>query len=282
MTSWPQSGRSPTRPTGQDERRALGPAFFVSGATMKLQHQTWPEVEAYLKSKSGIIIPCGSTEQHGPVGMIGTDAICAEAVAVRVGDTAKALVAPTLTLGQAQFNLGFPGTISLRAKTLMALARDVVASLAGQGFTHIYFVNGHGGNIAPLQAAFQDLYRDLGGDLRCRIRSWWDHPSVAELVVGNYGDGEGLHATPSEISITQAVLHAVGGAKRPTNIETLDTAFIRDHSGDNHFDADSHRDRFPDGRVGSNPWLATAATGEQLLAAAVEATAADYASFLTE
>ena len=57
---------------------------------MKLQHQTWPEVEAYLKSKTGIIIPCGSTEQHGPVGMIGTDAICAEAVAIRVGDTAKA------------------------------------------------------------------------------------------------------------------------------------------------------------------------------------------------
>ena len=282
MTSWPQSGRSPTRPTGQDERRALGPAFFVSGATMKLQHQTWPEVEAYLKSETGIIIPCGSTEQHGPVGMIGTDAICAEAVAIRVGDTAKALVAPTLTLGQAQFNLGFPGTISLRAKTLMALTCDVVASLAGQGFTHIYFVNGHGGNIAPLQAAFQDLYRDLGGDIRCRIHSWWDHPSVTELVVENYGDGEGLHATPSEISITQAVLHTVGGTKRPTNIETLDASFIQHHRGDNHLDALSHRNRFPDGRVGSDPWLASAETGEKILAAAVEATAADYTIFLNE
>ncbi len=249
---------------------------------MKLQHQTWNEVEAYLEYKTGIIIPCGSTEQHGPVGMIGTDAICAEAVADRVGDTAKAMVAPTLTLGQAQFNLGFPGTISLRAKTLMALTHDVVTSLAGQGFTHIYFVNGHGGNIAPLQAAFQDIYRDLGGDLRCRIRSWWDHPNVAELIVGSFGKSEGLHATPSEISITQAILHAVGCLKRPINIEPLDASFIQDHRGDNHLDALSHRDRFPDGRVGSDSWLASAETGEKILSAAVKATAADYAIFLNE
>ena len=43
---------------------------------MQLQLCTWPEVEAYLKGASGIIIPIGSTEQHGPTGLIGTDAAC--------------------------------------------------------------------------------------------------------------------------------------------------------------------------------------------------------------
>ncbi len=252
---------------------------------MKLQHQTWQQVEAYLTDQSGIIIPCGSTEQHGPVGMIGTDAICAEVLAGRAGDSAGILVAPTLALGQAQFNLDYPGTISLRSETLMAVVRDVVTSLAGQGFRHFYFVNGHGGNVAPLQAAFQDIYRDAPADalLRCRVRSWWDHPPVAGFIAGKFGAGEGLHATPSEISITQAVLHAVGlTAERSAEVSPLAPEFIRDHRGDNHFDRDTHRSQFPDGRVGSDSWLASAEIGEQLLGVATAAITADVQSFLTE
>jgi creatinine amidohydrolase len=48
---------------------------------MQLQLQTWEEVEAYLQTSRGIILPIGSTEQHGPIGLIGTDAICAEVIA---------------------------------------------------------------------------------------------------------------------------------------------------------------------------------------------------------
>jgi len=249
---------------------------------MKLQHQTWLDVEAYLKTQTGVIIPCGSTEQHGPVGMIGTDAICAEVTAERVGAAGTILVAPTLSLGQAQFNLAYPGTISLRSETLMAVVRDLVTSLAGQGFTHFYFLNGHGGNVAPLQAAFQDIYRDAADPIRCRIRSWWNHPAVAAFVAENFGAGEGLHATPSEISITQAVLHAVGlDAARPGDVTVLSEDFIRDHRGDNHLDRQSHRAAFPDGRVGSDSWLASAEIGGHVLEIATTAITADYRTFLT-
>ncbi len=48
---------------------------------MRLQTATWPEVEAYLEHSKGIIVPIGSTEQHGPNGMLGTDAICPETIA---------------------------------------------------------------------------------------------------------------------------------------------------------------------------------------------------------
>ncbi len=48
---------------------------------MLLHLSTWPEVETYLSHSTGMIIPIGSTEQHGPTGLIGTDAICAEAIA---------------------------------------------------------------------------------------------------------------------------------------------------------------------------------------------------------
>lgn len=82
---------------------------------MKLAEMTWPEVEACLRESPGIILPTGSTEQHGPIGLIGTDAICAQAVAERAAEAAGAIVAPVQALSPAQFNLAFPGTISLRA-----------------------------------------------------------------------------------------------------------------------------------------------------------------------
>ena len=81
---------------------------------MQLQLQTWVEVEAYLRSNRGIILPIGSTEQHGPTGLIGTDAICAEVIARGVGEAAGALVPPTIAVGMAQHHLGFAGSMTPR------------------------------------------------------------------------------------------------------------------------------------------------------------------------
>ncbi len=68
---------------------------------MKLVEMTWPEVDERLKSDTSIIIPIGSVEQHGPMGLIGTDAMCAEAVAQRAGKLSGHLVGPTLPIGMA-------------------------------------------------------------------------------------------------------------------------------------------------------------------------------------
>ena len=53
---------------------------------MLLHLCTWSEVESYLKKSTGILIPIGSTEQHGPNGLIGTDAICPEFIGKKVGE----------------------------------------------------------------------------------------------------------------------------------------------------------------------------------------------------
>jgi creatinine amidohydrolase len=255
---------------------------------MLLENSTWREVEAYLNRSTGIIVPIGSIEQHGPNGLIATDAVCAEAVAAAAGDVADALVGPTIRFGVAPFNLHFPGTISVRATTLMALVEDYVGSLAGQGFDHFYFLNGHGGNVGAVRAAFHDVYAALaarrGGDerMRLRLRSWWELAPVNELRRQLYADREGQHATPSEIAVTMAARPGVVKPAVMAPLAPLTAAFLRDHGGDAHFDAADHRRRFPDGRIGSDPSLATAADGERFIALAGTAAAADYQAFLSE
>ena len=258
---------------------------------MRLQFCTWPEVERYLAVSRGVIVPLGSTEQHGPSGLIGTDALCAEAVAWRVGELYGVLIAPTVALGVAQFNLAFPGTLSLRASTLMAVIEDLSRSLLRHGFERIYFLNGHGGNIAPVKAALQDIYWPQSiaiapdarpGRLRFRLRSWWEYPQTNALRRELYGDREGLHATPSEVAITQALYpDAVRSAEMPP-AQPLAADFLRDRGGDAHPDAASHREEFPDGRVGSEPNLASADAGRRLLEYATEEAYRDYLALLTE
>lgn len=244
---------------------------------VRLQHCSWPEVEAYLRRRRALLLPAGSTEQHGPTGPIGTDALCADAVACAAAEQAGALVAPVLAYAPAQFNMDFPGTVSVSARTFVALFDDVVAALHRHGFERVYVLNGHGANLAPLAAATHDLYARLP-TLSVRLRSWWQFAAVDALRDELYGAWEGLHATPSEIAITRRLIGTLPGeVTRPER--PLSPEFLAEHGGDRHPPAARHRRDFPDGCVGSDPNLATAEHGARLLAAAAAAVATDFLSF---
>ena len=245
---------------------------------MLLNLCTWPEVEAYLGRSAAVIVPIGSTEQHGPNGLIGTDAICAEAIARGLGEATDALVAPVLAVGMAQHHMAFAGTMTLRPTTFIAVIRDCVASLAAHGFRRFYFVNGHGGNIAIAHAAFAEIYSErsmarAGADnqagVACTLRNWWLRPPVVALAKELYGEHEGLHATPSEVSLTQYVTGTVKTADMaPAPPATLDFA-----------DAFDFRRRFPDGRMGSHPALSSPEHGKRFYEAVVADLAPDYTAF---
>ena len=246
---------------------------------MQLQLSTWPEVEAYLARSRGIIVPIGSTEQHGPNGLVGTDAICPETIARGVGEQEDALVAPTISIGMAQHHLGFPGSITLRPSTLLAVVRDIVESLLGHGFEHIYFLNGHGGNIATVSAAFSEVWAEAsldrhGGNRpapRLKLANWWHGDGVRQISRELFGASEGSHATPSEVALTWYA-HPQAVNDTPLEPRIAPNGPIRD--------AADYRARFPDGRIGSDPSLASVAAGERLYQAALRDVAADYRGFL--
>ncbi len=244
---------------------------------MRLDLATWLEVEDYLKSSGGIIVPTGSTEQHGPMGLIGTDALCAEHISVAAAETASACVAPTLAYTPAPFNMSFAGTISISEPLFEALITEILDGIISHGFTHIYFVNGHGANLAPLNRV-AIKYKTVG----IRIKSWWDFETVNALRDEYYGDWEGMHATPSEVAITQAKHRVIPAGIATTPPEKLTPEYINQHAGDRHGPADEHRTRFPDGRVGSHSALATPEQGSALLKAAETAVAEDYMKFLDQ
>jgi creatinine amidohydrolase len=254
------------------------PGPVASTEVIRLQLRSWPEVEDYLSRCRGVIVPLGSTEQHGPTGAIGTDALTAEAVALEVGRRTGVLVTPAQAFGMAEHHLGFAGTISLQPSTLLAVLHDVVLSLARHGFERIYVINGHGGNIATARAAFAQAYgtaaaRGLPGAerLRCRLANWFTAGPVMREARDRYGDREGHHATPSEIALTLHLEPSLTAKQRP-----LPEAAP---AGPIHGPEDFRR-RHPDGRMGSDPFLATADDGARFLELAAAALADDLAAFL--
>ncbi len=244
---------------------------------MQLALATWQEVEDHLRGTDGIIVPIGSTEQHGPNGLIGTDHLCAEVVSKGVGDAIGCAVAPTLTYGMSQHHLGFTGSATLRPSTLMLVVHDVVRSLAVHGFRHFFFINGHGGNVATVTAAFDEIYaaHSLGDPVtpvRCRMVFWSGGPRAKAVADELYGDVNGQHATAGEVSLAQFyqqdhIKHAQMSPK------------VAPKSGP-FFEAADYRTRYADGRIGSDPSLSSPEHGKRLYDAAVVDMVEAYRAFL--
>jgi creatinine amidohydrolase len=245
---------------------------------MLLTLSTWQEIETYLAGCKAVVIPVGSTEQHGPTGLIGTDFLCTEEIAKAAGTEAGFLVAPTFNVGVAQHHMHFPGTLTLRPTTMIAALVDWSESLIHHGFRRLYWLNGHGGNLASVNAAIAEIYHEktfAAGrpSVSCMVRNWWDLPGVSELCRSLFPGVDGNHATPSEISITRFLF--------PDTVKTAALAPPLAPSGPIR-DAEDFKRRFPDGRIGSDPSRASAEAGARIFAAAVAGLAAEFKLFAAD
>jgi creatinine amidohydrolase len=109
---------------------------------------TWPEMNAAVEAGKVVLLPTGSTEQHGPHLPLDTDVFLAESVCLEVGRRMadKVLVLPPISYGLNQHHIDFPGTIHIEPETFIAFCLDITKSVAYHGFRKIILVNGHGSN----------------------------------------------------------------------------------------------------------------------------------------
>jgi len=233
---------------------------------LALSQLTWPEVETYIATGKPLLLPLGSFEQHGPMGLMGTDYLCAETVAMAAAGIAGWLVAPPLVYTPAPFNMAFAGTVSVSVPTFSLLLEEVCSSFISHGFNQIYLLNGHGANLEPARQVIKNLAPHA-----IKLRSWWDFDEVQDLRQKAFGTWEGMHATPAEISITQVNQRRLDPDLAREPPMPLSEAYIKAHSGDRHGDPVSHQRTFPDGRVGSHSALASPHIGTQLIAIAAQA-----------
>ena len=157
---------------------------------MLISEMNWMQVEEYLKGNDRCILPTGSTEQHAYLSLT-VDTILSSRLAKEVGDLAGVPVYPVIPFGLAQQWTAFPGTVTLRIETYLALVRDVLDSIRRAGFRRILLVNGHGGN-APAQGMLREWMMD-NPDSTVKWHNWYNAPKTWAKVLET--DPVGSHAS---------------------------------------------------------------------------------------
>src|SRR6185312_8602423 len=166
---------------------------------------TWPEVdEAIQAGVDTVLIPIGTTEQHGHHMPLDTDCVIARALCARVAETAETeglsvLVAPTVNISLSWYHMQYPGSMRLSTTTFFQVFRDICDSLVHHGFERLVAVNGHGGNVAALTVAVNHYFETTGR--RVFLVQWWDLASDVLAEV----EGPMIHAEEAETSLALAL-----------------------------------------------------------------------------
>lgn len=190
-----------------------------------LSRMTTEEAARALTKAQLALMVVGSCEQHGPHLSLDTDTSVAEAIArklaARLGDTA--VVCPTIGYGLSEHHLAFPGTLTLRPSTFLALFADLFESLEHNGIHRVLIVNGHGGNIDALRLAARSARRDRG----MLVASIMWATLAADVAAELGGDGIYGHACEVETSVALALvpdrvrLERIGDPGRRFSVDPL-------------------------------------------------------------
>ncbi|SFA93970.1 creatinine amidohydrolase [Lentibacillus halodurans] len=124
-----------------------------------LHLMTWKEIEQSFKKDPVIIVPLGSTEEHGPHSITG-DYLAAAELAKRVAEQSDAYYLPVIPFGNSEYFRGYPGTISLSQETVLRILEEIFQSLTEHGITKIVVFNGHAGNSSAVDQIARKLKRE--------------------------------------------------------------------------------------------------------------------------
>jgi creatinine amidohydrolase len=178
-----------------------------------LPHMTVPEVEALLQKSDMVIIPVASLEQHGNHLPIGTDFINGVERSKLIAQERDILVAPVLMAGQSPYHMGFAGTITLRAETILQVHMEAVESLIRHGFKRFVIMNAHGGNRAISTLLVDQINQTTAGvavSFGAAIRPFMEAENAAPSTVLDRHAGTGetsnsLYLMPDLVQLDKAV-----------------------------------------------------------------------------
>ena len=157
---------------------------------MRIEDCNWMQVERYLDSDDRLVLPLGSIEQHAYLSL-GVDRILSERVSVEAAEPTGVLVMPALPYGLTPYFAAYPGSPTLRTETYLALLRDLLDSLHGQGFRRFLFVNGHGGNDPGRDAV--EAWQGEHPRARVLWHDWWAGTRTRAVV--DEIDADAAHAS---------------------------------------------------------------------------------------
>lgn len=147
---------------------------------MRFEDCSWFDVEKYLNAENRLIFVLGACEQHGYLSLL-TDSKIPLALADSASQITGVLVAPVVNYGISPYFIDYPGSLSLRATTMLDLVEDLVRSAYHQGFRRILFLNGHGGNDATRSRLFE--VANALPELQLAWYAWWQAHSVEAVAV---------------------------------------------------------------------------------------------------
>ncbi|WP_022664340.1 creatininase family protein [Desulfospira joergensenii] len=204
----------------------------MSESSVWLQDMTWEEAGQIIEqSGKTILIPVGSTEQHGYHLPLGTDTMVAAAVAEDAAKKARVPVAPPLWFGWSPHHMVLPGTITVRPELLAELCFDIISSLSRHGFENFVLINGHRiVNITWLQIAAERAKRELGVHPVIFDPAYMSKSLTASMGWGSVGHAEEIetsqmmHCHPDLVKIDRAVDHP----HRAVNLYSVDPSFEGD------------------------------------------------------
>lgn len=193
-------------------------------STSAMARLTWPEVGAVLQRRPNLVLlPVGALEQHGHHLPLATDSIMVESLCQQVADSFdQVVVAPGIPYGTSANHDAFPGTISIRLRTLVDLIVDIGSELFRQGAGILLIVNGHGGNTQAVAAAAHEL-RQLSRNVVAQLM-WTGMIHEAWRVL----DGDiSWHADESETSLMLAMAPDVVHLERAVDERPKDLPFFQ-------------------------------------------------------
>jgi creatinine amidohydrolase len=196
-----------------------------SGKPLILQNMSWQDVRDYLKTCDMVIIPLGSTEQHGPHLPLGTDFYKAFEISKLVSAKTGVIVAPVLYTGYSDVHMGFPGTMTISPSTMENILFETAESLIKHGFRRIMYLNYHGGNNIVQSRVMHRINHNtpaiavavgLGGNI---VKD-----SYSEFFDWHAGAGETsimLHLFPELVIMSKAVMPVIRFTKGMSELREM-------------------------------------------------------------